>query len=172
MCIYDDADADAERFGEDDIGGFASDSGQRMKFIHRLRNYAAVFFNQALAAAFDVLGLVVIEARAFDQMLKLLDARPGKVICGAIFFEQVRRDHVDALISALRGEDGGDEQLKWIGEVEFAPEVRIRFPQDADDVSGAGRFGFGGFAGHEEENGARYRVRTCDPYRVKVMLYH
>ena len=21
-------------------------------------------------------------------------------------------------------------------------------------------------------NGARYRVRTCDPYRVKVMLYH
>ncbi len=24
----------------------------------------------------------------------------------------------------------------------------------------------------ESENGARYRVRTCDPYRVKVMLYH
>jgi hypothetical protein len=23
-----------------------------------------------------------------------------------------------------------------------------------------------------EENGARYRVRTCDPYHVKVMLYH
>jgi hypothetical protein len=22
------------------------------------------------------------------------------------------------------------------------------------------------------EDGARYRVRTCDPYRVKVMLYH
>ena len=22
------------------------------------------------------------------------------------------------------------------------------------------------------KNGARYRVRTCDPYRVKVMLYH
>jgi hypothetical protein len=21
-------------------------------------------------------------------------------------------------------------------------------------------------------NGARYRVRTCDPYRVKVVLYH
>ena len=21
-------------------------------------------------------------------------------------------------------------------------------------------------------DGARYRVRTCDPYRVKVMLYH
>ncbi len=24
----------------------------------------------------------------------------------------------------------------------------------------------------EEENGARYRFRTCDPYRVKVVLYH
>gem|GEM_PF-6680166 len=23
-----------------------------------------------------------------------------------------------------------------------------------------------------DENGARYRFRTCDPYRVKVMLYH
>jgi hypothetical protein len=22
------------------------------------------------------------------------------------------------------------------------------------------------------KNGARYRVRTCDPYRVKVVLYH
>ena len=128
--------------------------------------------NQTLAARFDVLGLVVIEARAFDQMLKFFDARFREVIGGAIFFEQIGRDQIDALVSALRGEDGGDEQLKWIGEVEFAPEVRIRFPQDADDVSGAGRFGFGGFAGHEEENGARYRVRTCDPYRVKVMLYH
>jgi hypothetical protein len=24
----------------------------------------------------------------------------------------------------------------------------------------------------EAKNGARYRVRTCDPYRVKVVLYH
>jgi len=23
-----------------------------------------------------------------------------------------------------------------------------------------------------KKNGARYRVRTCDPYRVKVVLYH
>ena len=23
-----------------------------------------------------------------------------------------------------------------------------------------------------EGSGARYRVRTCDPYRVKVVLYH
>ena len=23
-----------------------------------------------------------------------------------------------------------------------------------------------------DEDGARYRVRTCDPYRVKVVLYH
>jgi hypothetical protein len=24
----------------------------------------------------------------------------------------------------------------------------------------------------EKGDGARYRVRTCDPYRVKVVLYH
>ena len=24
----------------------------------------------------------------------------------------------------------------------------------------------------EAKDGARYRVRTCDPYRVKVVLYH
>ena len=31
-----------------------------------------------------------------------------------------------------------------------------------------------GFAGKKRgaKNGARYRVRTCDPYRVKVVLYH
>jgi hypothetical protein len=25
---------------------------------------------------------------------------------------------------------------------------------------------------YQEEDGARCRVRTCDPYRVKVVLYH
>jgi hypothetical protein len=25
---------------------------------------------------------------------------------------------------------------------------------------------------HNGQHGARYRVRTCDPYRVKVVLYH
>ncbi len=29
-----------------------------------------------------------------------------------------------------------------------------------------------GTKGRETANGARYRVRTCDPYRVKVVLYH
>jgi hypothetical protein len=31
-----------------------------------------------------------------------------------------------------------------------------------------------GFTGENRapKNGARYRVRTCDPYRVKVVLYH
>jgi hypothetical protein len=27
-------------------------------------------------------------------------------------------------------------------------------------------------ASHNDGDGARYRVRTCDPYRVKVVLYH
>ena len=27
-------------------------------------------------------------------------------------------------------------------------------------------------ASREKEDGARCRFRTCDPYRVKVMLYH
>jgi hypothetical protein len=25
---------------------------------------------------------------------------------------------------------------------------------------------------YARKDGARYRVRTCDPYRVKVVLYH
>jgi hypothetical protein len=30
---------------------------------------------------------------------------------------------------------------------------------------------FKGFHNNQEENGARYKDRTCDPYHVKVVLY-
>ena len=86
--IHDDADADTERFTEDDVRSLASDAGQRVKFVHRLWDFATVFFDQALAAAFDILRLVVKKAGALDQLLQFFDARSGKIRCGAIFLAQ------------------------------------------------------------------------------------
>ena len=110
-----------------------------------------MFLDQALATAFDVLRLVVKKASCLDQLLQFLNTRSGKIRCGAILLEQVRRDDIHALVGALRGKDRGDEQLKRIGEVEFAAKVGVSLLQDADDLSSAGGFGLGGFSGHEEE---------------------
>ncbi len=167
--VHDDADADAEGFTEDDVGSLASNAGQRVKFIHRLRDFAAVFLDQALAAALDVLRLVVEEAGGLNQLFKFFNLRPGEICCCAIFLEQIWRDDVHALVGALRGKDRGYEQLERISEVKFAAKIGVSLFQDADDLSGAGGFGLGGFSGHGEENGARYRVRTCDSNDPRTM---
>src|SRR5690606_38493050 len=51
--------------------------------------------------------------------------RGGQVLGGRISSEELRRHHVHALVRALRGQNGGDEQLVRVAEVERALRVRI-----------------------------------------------
>jgi hypothetical protein len=48
-----------------------------------------------------------------------------------------------------------------IATVELLQSVRTRFGFSAQVLRAEATY-----------DGARYRVRTCDPYRVKVVLYH
>ena len=73
--------------------------------------------------------------------------------------------------------------LGWHGEPDRVQQTEMR-PCAGHGVAPfqvGGESVFGGRKAGQEiqpgckflcENGARYRVRTCDPYRVKVMLYH
>ena len=74
--------------------------------------------------------------------------RVGEICRRAVFFEQLRRDEVDAFVGALRGKNRGDEQLQRIGKIQFAVRVGISPPERGDDFHRAFRFGGGAFAWH------------------------
>ena len=81
-----------------------------------------------------------------------------------------------------------DREGKWTPKL--GPVAKLNFPRSArremeqikETQTQAGQWRLQGpdRAGGEDRNkdppkiedGARYRVRTCDPYRVKVVLYH
>ena len=103
---------DAERIAQNDIRRFASDAVQLRQFLHRLRNFSTVALNEFAAAISNVLRLVPEKARGFDGLLKFGEWSVRVIRHRAIIFEQLFRDNVDALISALRRKNRGDEQFE------------------------------------------------------------
>src|SRR5690606_6163210 len=69
--------------------------------------------------------LVAEETGRLDDLLHVLLSRGGQVLGGRRSSEELRRHHVHALVRALRGQNGGDEQLVRVAEVERALRVRI-----------------------------------------------
>ena len=55
--------------------------------------------------------------------------RFGKGGRGWVLFEESRRDHVYALVGALRAQNRRDQELEWIFEVKLAMSIRINPPK-------------------------------------------
>ena len=55
--------------------------------------------------------------------------RFGKGDRGWVLFEESRRDHVYALVGALRAQNRRDQELEWIFEIKFAMRIRINLPE-------------------------------------------
>ncbi len=53
----------------------------------------------------------------------------GKGCRGRVLLEEFRRDHIYALIGALRTQNRRDQELKWIFEVKLAMRIRINPPE-------------------------------------------
>ena len=112
----------AEHGVENDAGGFAPDSGQRLQGRTIARHLSAMALDQQFAQGDDVFGLGVVEADGADVRLE-----PGfaqgyhftRCIGGG---EKRFRRPVDALIGDLRGQHDGDQS----GERIFEFELRLR----------------------------------------------
>ena len=73
----------------------------------------------------EVFCLVAVEAGGADEGFEFL-LRNGRIVgCGATTLEEVLRNEVDALVSALRGEDGGDEEFERVRVVELAMGIGV-----------------------------------------------
>ena len=65
------------------------------------------------------------EAGGLDLRFEFRDGRARERARVRIAREERRRDHVHALIGALRGEDRRDQQLVRVREVEFGVGIRV-----------------------------------------------
>ena len=96
---------------ENDVGGLAGRAGNGDEFGEGVGDFAVESLDDGLGRALDGLGLVAEEAGGADEVFELGKRRLGHGRGGREALEQLRRDHVDADVGALRGEDGGDEQF-------------------------------------------------------------
>ena len=103
MSVDDDAFGFAIGYAEDYVGGLAGCSGNREKFGHGLRDFAAELFADDAACALNRFGLVVIEASGTDKLFNGFDRGSGHVGWRGIGGEEFGRDHVDACVGALGG---------------------------------------------------------------------
>ena len=77
-----------------------------------------------------------------DHLLELAERRAGERGRVGVPREQPGRDQVDALVGALGGEDGGDQELERVAVVERGGGVGVEPRQDLDhrlDARGIGR---------------------------------
>ncbi len=129
---------------EDDIGGLAADSRQRLEGGAVLRHLAPVALDQQPGEGRDVAGLALPEAEAADMPRDAGLTEGGHGGRGRGFGEEGLGGLVDGFVGGLRGEGDGDEEGEGILEVELAP-----------------RIGVGGGEGHDEGAGGRGADGLC-----------
>src|SRR5690348_3311039 len=103
----------SERIPEDDICRLAAHTGQPDQLLHLRRYRATMSLRNHGRHPDEASRLGPEEARALYHLLELFELRSGERRGGCITSEQRRRDHIDALVSALGAQDGRDEELEW-----------------------------------------------------------
>ncbi len=110
---------DAERVAKDDVGGLAAHAGQLHQFVHRPRHFAAMRVDDLGRHPEQRARLGAEETCRLDLRLEFVGGRPGERRGVGVALEQGRRDLVHPLVSALRREDGRDQQLIRVLEVQL-----------------------------------------------------
>ena len=101
-----------EGVAEHDVGGFASDAGERSELLHGIRHFAAEIGDDALACADDVCSFCAVIAAAADDGFEFRRIRLRIILRGVILREKIKGHAVHHLVGALRGENRCDEELK------------------------------------------------------------
>jgi len=148
--VHDDADDHVKRISQNDVRRLATDTVERVQFLHRARHFAAVPLDELAAAVLDVLRLAAEKSGGLDELLQLRARRIREIRRRAVFFEQLRRDEVDALVRALGGKNDGDEQLERVCVIQFAMRVGISLLETGDDFFQPRGFNYNCFA-HQSE---------------------
>jgi len=123
----------AERNAEDDVGGFAGCSGDFDELGKGFGDLAVEFRDDLESCALNGFGFVVKEACCADEGFEFRQCCLGHSGWGGEALEQFGRDHVDADVCALGGEDGGDEELPGRAVGEGALDGGVGFVEGFED---------------------------------------
>ena len=96
----------------DDVGRLSSHARERAQFFQRARHFSVKARDDIAASAQNMLRLAVVEPAGKDLFAQFLLGQRKHFFRRAVFRKEFRRDAVDALVRALRGQDYGDQQLK------------------------------------------------------------
>ena len=100
-----------EADAENHVGGLSGCAGDGDEFGKGLWNLAAEVRDNFAGRTLDGFGFVAEKARGADQGFKLGQCSLCHSLRSGKAAEELRRNHVDAGVGALGGEDGRDEQL-------------------------------------------------------------
>src|SRR4051812_44154459 len=94
-------------------------------------------FSQGGGHGADALGFVAVEAGGLDVFFENFLGNVCVVGGGFVFAKKGFGDEVDAIVGALSGKDGGDEELDGVLEIEAAFGVGIGGFEDGEDGADA-----------------------------------
>lgn len=118
---------------QNDIGGLSADTVKGEQLVHRLRDDAAESFENGRTGFLDAFGFVAVKAGRADVVFKLFLRDFEPVFGAAVFFEQVLGDDVDAGVSALGGQDRGNQQFQRRGKIQRYLCVGIGLSQNREE---------------------------------------
>ena len=128
----------AERRVEDNVGGLAADSRQRLQLLAGSRHLAAVIADQRLAERDDVLRLGVEQADGLDRLAQPLFAEVDHLLRSFDALEQRPGGNVDAGVGGLRRQHDRDEQLVGIGGFELGGRRGVVLRQPPEELENLG----------------------------------
>ncbi len=136
-----------ERVAEDDVGGLATDAGQRRERVHVRRNISPVLLDEDARGADDGFRFRAKKTRRANLGFEIF--RCGFRERGGIRVarEEPRRHQVHARVGGLRRQDRGDEQLERVAMVQLrirAGMLAFKLVEDRTGFSG----GFQGITAH------------------------
>ena len=110
----------AERVAQHHVRGFAAHARQADQRSHIGRHLAPESHAQLMRQPDDIARFRTEEADGADDVLDVLGIRGGKLRRTGIFAEQLRRDHVHALVGGLRAQHRSHQQFERRIEVQRA----------------------------------------------------
>jgi hypothetical protein len=128
--VDDHADILPKGIAENDVGGFATDAGKGDERVHGLGHFTGMLIDEKAAAGADIFRLGAIKADGTEVVLERGGIGFGVVARRRVFLEERGCDFVDLHVGTLRGEDGRDQELERIREIELAMGVRINARKD------------------------------------------
>ena len=117
--IRDDA-GNSVNVSEQEVCDLPADSGQRQKFIYRVRQFPSEVVPEHSTCRFQRGCLGSVQAARFHGFFKFVYVRVGDGVRCRIFYEQIPADRVDSCVGALRGQPPHDEQLPGLMPLESA----------------------------------------------------